>query len=285
MRIIYIPSLNVSFVFFNKSGSSMFIAWMEILLKNLDFEYQLLKFGEYGDGEKSTIFLALKKAKIYLFVRNPLERIVTSFYWMETFNIKEQDSMFPIGDFIEYALNIEHNYETTNDPHVLPQTWELVKGNNILNKRENSLFEFKNFRYDKRFFKECDVKIIQIENFKSNFDNLMKYSASVINYPHYNLINDLGNNFYFQKSIGQTEELWKDSNNSKKLFAISLYNFFDNHYKILPHHNNLYKGMIQRLQKTKEGVESLIKVNEMIANESKWLGYDNSLILNTNKFN
>jgi hypothetical protein len=42
--------------------------------------------------------------------------------------------------------------------------------------------------------------------------------------------------------------------------------------------------MINQLDKTKEGVEALIQLDSIVFNESKWLGYDNSLILNTNRF-
>ena len=68
------------------------------------------------------------------------------------------------------------------------------------------------------------------------------------------------------------------------MFSTILYNFVETNIKKLPHHNNLYKGMLERLEKIKEGVESLNKINGIIANESKWLGYDNSLILNMNRF-
>ncbi len=54
--------------------------------------------------------------------------------------------------------------------------------------------------------------------------------------------------------------------------------------KKLPHHNLLYPEMIKQLIQTKEGVDSLNNINNILQNESKWLGYDNSIILNTMKF-
>ena len=285
MRILYSKPINVAFVFFNKSGSSLLIAWMENLLSYLKIEYELLPYTNVESHYQSVVLLNSNKTKLYFFVRNPLERMVTSFYWTETFDIKSQDNKFPINQFIEYADNIESIIDSTNDMHILPQSWEMVKSNNIINSRQNSLEEFKTFRYDKRFFRECDTRIIKIEIFRKNFEALMSYSSSLVHYPNYKSMDRIGENFYFQKSFGQLEELWDNTDNSQKLFGVSLYNFYDTHFKTLPHHNNLYKSMIHNLEKTKEGVESLVKIDSIINNESKWLGYDNSLTINTNKFN
>ncbi len=284
MRILYSKPINVAFVFFNKSGSSLLIAWMENLLSYLKIEYELLPYTNMESHYQNVVLLNSNKAKLYFFVRNPLERMVTSFYWTETFDIKSQDNKFPINQFIEYADKIESIIDSTNDMHILPQSWELVKSNNIINGRDNSLREFQTFRYDKRFFKESEMRIIKIEIFKKNFEALMAYSSSMVHYPNYKTMDKIGDNFYFQKSFGQLEEIWEGKNNLDKLTAVSLYNFYDTHFKTLPHHNNLYKNMISILEKTKEGVQSLIKVDSIINNESKWLGYDNSLILNTNRF-
>lgn len=284
MRIVYIPTLNIAFIFFHKSGSSLLIAWMENLLRYLGYSYDTLIKGEEDDYKKLIETFITSKTKLYLFVRNPLERMITSFYWTKTSGIKSQPSQYPIGDVIEYANQIEQIVEETTDMHILPQSWELVKIINSINGvNEHSIYNFNTFRYDKRFFKDSDISVIQIERFYKNFQALQTYSASLMHYPDYYEHENIVTNQYFDKSIGILKEIF-DDNKFSKMYSITLLSMFDNHFKVLPHHNNLYKQMINQLDKTKEGVEAMIKLNSIIFNESKWLGYDNSLILNTNRF-
>ncbi len=285
MRIVYIPSLNISLVFFNKSASSIFVAWIENLLNYLKIEYNFLpdmRDEKYIDFIKSNIIDT--ESKIYMFVRNPLERLVTSFYWNYTFDIKSKDNQYPVDEFIEYANDIENILSVTTDMHILPQSWELTKISNQINKRESSIDDFKVFKYNKRFFQKNQIVSIQIEKFIKNFEALSKLAASLSHYPHYKKYNELGDNVYFLKTFGVISELWEGKTNAEKLYSIILFHFIESQFKFLPHHNNLYKGMISRLDKTKEGVMALNKLNEVINNESEWLGYDNSLILNTMRF-
>lgn len=284
MRIVYIPSLNVGFIFFHKSGSSMLIAWLENLLKYLGFEYDTLIKGNESEYKKLIETFIASKTKLYLFVRNPLERMITSFYWVRTFDIKSQSSQYPIEELIKYADGIQTLVEKTNDMHILPQSWELVKIINSLNGIDkHSISKFTEFRYDKRFFKESNIVIIQIEKFYKNFNALQNYSASMMHYPNYLEHENIVKNQYFTKCIGMLDEIF-DENKYNKLYSITLLSMIDNHFKYLPHHNNLYKQMITQLEKTKEGVEAMLKLDSIIFNESKWLGYDNSLTLSTNGF-
>ncbi len=284
MRILYISTLNIGFIFFHKSGSSLLIAWMENLLRYLGYSYDSLIKGDEDEYKNLIETFITSKTKLYLFVRNPLERMVTSFYWTKTFDIKSQSSQYPISDIIEYANQIDKLVEETDDMHILPQSWELVKIINSINGiNEHSIYKFNTFRYDKRFFKESEINIIQIERFYKNFQALQTYSSSLMHYPNYGEHENITTNQYFDKSIGMIKEIFDDDKFSK-LYSVALFSMFDNHFKVLPHHNNLYKQMINQLDKTKEGVEALIQLDSIVFNESKWLGYDNSLILNTNRF-
>jgi len=283
MRFVYLPTLNVLIIFFNKSGSTLYCGWIENVITFLGVPYELKLHNEidYIDFIEKVYD---KKPKIYFFVRNPLGRVVTSFYWLNTFDIKSKDSQFPLDEFITYADNLEQSIEKSDDMHLLPQSWELIKWNNYINGRENSMFEFKNFRYDKRFFKGCEIVIVQIEKFQKNFDALIQ-SLFADNYiPSYNKLEEVGNHHYYKNSFGIIEELHQQKTNFEMMFSLLSYNFVESNLKKQTHHNNLYGGLIIRLEKIKEGVLSLNKINEILANESKWLGYDNSLILNMNRF-
>lgn len=284
MKFIYLPTINLLIVFFNKSGSTLFGAWIENLVSFLGLPFEL-KTDTDIDYIDYVIKIYEKRPKIYFFVRNPLERMITSFYWVYTFDIRSKEDKFPLEEFVEFANDLKTLVNTSTDMHLLPQSWDLVKINNYINERENSMFEFQNFRYDKRFFKGCETKIIQIENFQRNFDALMQFAFTQRHTINYRVLEDISDSVYYKNSFGLIKELHEDKNRFEKMFSMILYNFVETNITKLPHHNNLYKGMIQRLEKTKDGVNALNAINEIVANESKWLGYDNSLILNTNKFN
>lgn len=283
MKFIYLPTINLLIVFFNKSGSTLFGGWMENLVSFLGLPFEShtrmdIDYIEY------IINVYEKRPKIYFFVRNPLERMITSFYWIHTFDIRSKVDKYPLEEFVQFANNIEFETIESNDMHLLPQSWDLVKINNYINERENSMFEFKNFRYDKRFFKGCEIVIIQIENFQRNFDALMLYAFTNTQSLDYRTLENISDSVYYKNSFGLIKELHEGNTKFEKMFSTILYNFVETNVKKLPHHNNLYKGMLERLQQIKEGVESLNKINEIISNESKWLGYDNSLVLNMNRF-
>ena len=283
MRLIYIPTINLLIVFFNKSGSTIFENWIKNLVLFLEFPFESSSTA-HVDYIDFIIKVYEKKPKIYFFVRNPLERMITSFYWVNTFDIRSKIDKYPLEEFVQFANNITLQIMESNDMHLLPQSWELVKINNYLNDRENSMFEFQNFRYDKRFFKGCELVIIQIEKFERNYEALMINAFTQTDNTNYKMLEDLSEHLYYKNSFGLISELHSNKTKFEKMFSILLYNFVGANIKKLPHHNNLYKGMLERLVKIKEGVESLNKINEIIANESKWLGYDNSLILNMNRF-
>ena len=283
MKFIYLPTLNLLVVFFNKSGSTLFGAWLENLISFLGIPFEL-KTDMDVDYMEYIINVYEKSPKIYFFVRNPLERMITSFYWVHTFDIRSKDDKYPLEEFTQFADNIQHLILESNDMHLLPQSWDLVKINNYINERENSMFEFQNFRYDKRFFKGCEMVIIQIENFQRNFDALIQLAFTQRHTINYKVLEDISDSVYYRNSFGLIKELHGEKSKFEKMFSIILYNFVETNTKKLPHHNNLYKGMIERLEKNKVGVESLNKINEIIANESRWLGYNNSAILNMNRF-
>lgn len=283
MKLIYLPTINLLIVFFNKSGSTLFGAWLENLVSFLEYPYELKSDMEI-DYMEYVINVYEKRPKIYFFVRNPLERMITSFYWVKTFDIRSKVEKYPLEEFVEFANNIEYQIMESDDMHLLPQSWDLVKINNYINGRENSMFEFKNFRYDKRFFKGCEISIIQIEKFQKNFDALMQFAFTQRHSINYRVLEDISDSVYYKNSFGLIKELHQNKTKFEMMFSAILYNFVGTNVTKLPHHNNLYRGMLERLDKIKEGVESLNKINEIIANESNWLGYDNSIILNTNRF-
>ena len=79
MKFIYLPTINLLIVFFNKSGSTLFGAWIENLVSFLGLPFEL-KTEMDIDYMEYIINVYEKRPKIYFFVRNPLERMITSFF-------------------------------------------------------------------------------------------------------------------------------------------------------------------------------------------------------------
>lgn len=277
MKQIYIPSLNVLILFFFKSGSSLYTAFIESWLKWLKIDY---------DYSEITIVRS-KKPKVYLMTRNPLERIVSSFYWTKTFDIQSKDDKFPIENFIKFIDGLENEVNNTSDNHLLPQSWNLVKGI----KRESdqgynlTYNDFSNFNFRKEFFPDLDIHIIKLEDFQKNFSSLLGMASQLMFHPYFQKIDiDIPNGVYYKKTLAQFTEIDELMNPYQKLYAVFLYNFIETSFKINRHHNNLTHSMIEVLRKTPETSDYLLKANHFIKNEADYFGYDNRHHLNMHRF-
>jgi hypothetical protein len=277
MKYIYVKSLNILFLFFNKSGSSLYTNFIENWLKWLKIDY------EYMD-----VLTARKyNPKVYMMVRNPLERLVTSFYWTKTFDIQSKFNKFPIDEFIKFIDELETEMDNSMDMHLLPQTWQMVeeiKRTNIGKTSKLIYKEFAEFDYA-NFYPELNIKIIQLEGFQRNFQALRGMCTSLMFYPYYQKFDEkIPTNVYYEKSIGQFTELNDLMDSYQKLYVVFLYNFVETAFQTNNHHNNLYEDMIAKLRKQPNTIDVLVKANSYIANESKYLGYKNDHYLNKNKF-
>jgi hypothetical protein len=126
MKSFYIKEFDYSFVLLNKSGS--------LLLLNTFYDfcyykgYTITKNIKYG-------------TKTFLFVRNPIERLKTSFTWFlehEILSILEHEilckkifdeyspeEMCTMDNFIKY-LDLQSEIYKLNNTHFLPQKYELL---------------------------------------------------------------------------------------------------------------------------------------------------------------
>ncbi len=276
MKNIYIPSLNVLFIFFFKSGSSLYTAFIENWLKWLKIDY---------DYSELTI-VESKNPKVYLMVRNPLERVVTSFYWTKTFDIKSKEDKFPVDDFCSFINGLEDEINITGDNHLLPQTWNMVKG---LKRRERQSYEltyedFSNFDY-RTFYPNLNISIVQLESFQKNFAALLGMSTQMMFYPYFQKFDsNIVDSVYYNKTFGQFSELNTNMDAYQKLYVVFLYNFIESAFKLNTHHNNLTGSMIEILRKQPDTTDILIKANKLVDKECKYFGYNNKQHLNKHKF-
>lgn len=277
MKQIYIPSLNVIILFFFKSGSSLYTAFIESWLKWMKIEY---------DYSEITI-VRNKRPKVYLMTRNPLERIVSSFYWTKTFDIHSKENKFPIDEFFEFINGLENEINTSSDNHLLPQSWNLVKG--IVRESDQSIeltySDFSNFDFRNKFFPDLEIEIIRLEDFQKNFESLRGMAAQMMFYPYFQKIDTvISDGVYYKKTFGKFVELDKIMDSYQKLYVVFLYNFIETSFKVNTHHNNLTNSMIEVLRMSEESTDYILKANELVKSECAYFGYDNKRHLNKNKF-
>ena len=118
MKSFYIKEFDYSFVLLNKSGS--------LLLLNTFYDfcyykgYTITKNIKYG-------------TKTFLFVRNPIERLKTSFTWFleheilckKIFDEYSPEEMYTMKNFIKY-LDSQSEIYKLNNTHFLPQKYQLL---------------------------------------------------------------------------------------------------------------------------------------------------------------
>jgi hypothetical protein len=277
MKQIYIPSLNIIILFFFKSGSSLYTAFIESWMKWLNIEYDYSEITIVRD----------RKPKVYLMARNPLERIVSSFYWTKTFDIHSKDNKFPIEKFIEFIDGLEDEVNKTSDNHLLPQSWNLVKG---ISREETQSYnltysDFSNFNFRQHFFPDLEIEVIRLEEFQINFASLITSAAGMMFYPYFKKIDiDVPEGVYYKKTFGKFTEINEVMDSYQKLYTVFLYNFIETSFKINHHHNNLTHSMIEVLRQTPATAEYLLKANKLVKNECDYFGYDNKRHLNMHKF-
>lgn len=276
MRFVYVRSLNVLFLFFNKSGSSLYLCFIESLLKWLKLEYETLNINDVYKNNPT----------VYLFVRNPLERAVTSFYWTKTFDIKSKLDKFPLDQFTTFVENFAGEMDKSEDMHFLPQTWEMIRHFKTANEDRSKLTydEFVNYDY-RSFYSNINFKIIQVESFKQNFQALRSMCTQLMFYPYFKKLDtDIPNSPYYTKTMGLIPELDQLMDPYQKLYSVFLYNFVENSFDDNGHHNNLWRDMLSNLRTKPEYVDLLIKIEAIFRRESDFLGYKNNHYINKNKF-
>ena len=120
MKSFYIKELNKGFVCLNKSGS--------LLLLNTFYDFSHYKGYTITDGLKDTN----EDTKIFIFVRNPIERLKTSFSWFlgyenfckEFYDEYNPNDMFTLDNFKKFIDRQIEIYKL-KDYHFLPQKYDI----------------------------------------------------------------------------------------------------------------------------------------------------------------
>jgi hypothetical protein len=237
MKVIYIPDYKHNLIFFEKAGSSLMAGFFKSLLDWKDVKVTERPTGNEWIGDRT------------LFVRNPLERLVSIFYHL---NIVKGNSM-TATDKIE-KLNIfldgyEEKCKTSNNSHLQHQSWDYDAGK--------------------------DDRIVKVEDIMEGYNKLVgTYRASS------NISFDTQNPFFsretYIRDFGIVESVGIPMDDKDRMFSVTLYGFILNKLNE-GHHHNESEAMIGWL-KMHNRRDVLGKLKDITKDEMERFGYTNQLI-------
>ena len=253
MKGFYIEELNKAVVTTNKSGS--------LLILNSFFEFcknkklTCITLYDCYDSIKNT-------AEFNIFVRNPIDRFITTFYWFlkkhkeatQIFDDKPISELFTINNFIYFFENyFDIIHQTNYDFHITPQKFHLLGTSNdnifINQKITDSLIKEKYPNYN----------IVQIEEFEKELFNISLNDHQTFLWD----IKEININYSFE--INTNISIIKDLkiNDIKLLYSCFL---LSEKYLNMKHHNKPSLKLTRNIEK------SLYK---LFADEIKLYGYPN----------
>jgi hypothetical protein len=174
---IFLPKQNLGFIFTHKSGS-------RLLLNTLKTFCEIMKYGyffmNYENAEDHLIMN--KKAKFYVFTRNPIDRFLSGYNWVNKILIGNKSEEFNeyyndknLKSLESYIKNYSDLCDKFPDPHYNPQTF------GILNKDFNNDFFNGDFNFRKEFDKKFySYKIINIEDIDNRINKDIELSSLIL---------------------------------------------------------------------------------------------------------
>jgi hypothetical protein len=232
-KTIYIPELKKNLIFFEKSGSSLMAGFFKSIL---DWK-GIPVVGDRHEGE--TI----------LFVRNPMERLVSVFYHLGIV----RDMEIPFADKIRALDKFLDGYKDkcakSKDSHLQPQSWDLDRVGN--------------------------ETIYKIEDIRAGWDRLTdRYRASS------NISFSTTQPFFtaeeYIKDFGILDDVGIPMEINDRLYAVTLYGFILNKLNEGHHHNESHL-MLHTLYE--QGHRDIIeKLKDITKEDMNTFGYNQQMI-------
>ena len=234
MKIIYIPGYQKNLIFFEKSGSSLMAGFFKSIL---DWKGIPIAGNRY-EGE--TI----------LFVRNPMERLVSVFYHLGIVRGMEMPFADKIVALDRFLDGYNDKCATSKNSHLQPQSWDL------------------DMRGDERIYK--------IEDIKAGWDRLVDRYR-----PSSNISFSTAKPFFtaeeYMEDFGILEDVGIPMEINDRLYAVTLYGFILNKLNKGHHHNESHR-MLNILHK--EGRMDIIgKLKDITKEEMNTFGYANKELI------
>lgn len=237
MKVIYIPEYKQNLIFFEKAGSSLMAGFFKSLLDWKGVKVTDRPTGNEWIGDRT------------LFVRNPLERLISIFYHL---NIVKGNSM-TVTDKIERLNTFLDGYEekckTSNDSHLQHQSWDYDAGK--------------------------DDRIVKIEDIKEGWDKLVGEYR-----PSSNIAFNTQNPFFSRETcirdFGILEQIGITMDDKDRMFAVTLYGFILGKLNEGHHHNesHIMIGWL-KMQNRRDVLNKLIRITK---DEMERFGYTNQII-------
>ena len=236
MKVIHIPELRKNLIFFEKSGSSLMAGFFKSILDWKGVKVTERPTGNEWIGDRT------------LFVRNPMERLVSVFYHLGIV----KDMEIPFADKIAALDKFLDGYKDkcikSNDSHLQPQSWDLdMRG---------------------------DEKIYKVEDIREGWDRLVdRYRASS------NISFSTTNPFFtaeeYIKDFGILEEIGIPMEDNDRMYSVTLYGFILNKLNEGHHHNESHL-MLHCLYE--QGHRDIIeKLKDITKEEMNTFGYNINL--------
>ena len=233
-KTIYIPELRKNLIFFEKSGSSLMAGFFKSIL---DWK-GMRAVGDRNEGE--TI----------LFVRNPMERLVSIFYHLgivKGMGIPFADKIKALDKFLD---GYKDKCAKSMNSHLQPQSWDLDRVG--------------------------DETIYKIEDIRAGWDRLTdRYRASS------NISFSTTQPFFtaeeYIKDFGILDEVGIPMEIGDRLYAVTLYGFILNKLNEGHHHNESHL-MLHSLYE--QGHRDIIeKLKDITKEEMDTFGYSNKTMI------
>ena len=262
MEFLNIKEKNLSIIIPLKNGHTLLYTTFIHLFKHFKIEVEL-------ETDQSKVL-----NNSYIFVRNPIDRFFSSYYWLEHMsnvgetkykeNILKNMELLKINDVNSFIQNYENFVNLCNDFHYIPQSSQILFKNNQYIKEEiinpsinlNELYENK-FLKNYNLFKIEDINHVIEENVNLlisqniGFKDKMIYSSFNLEFKNFEFLNEFPKEFNF-------------------LF-ITFYSFYKNYYQFIQHHRNI--DYISKIT-----FHEYEKVRKITKNEYDFFEYDKKVI-------
>jgi hypothetical protein len=233
-KVIYIPELRKNLIFFEKSGSSLMAGFFKSIL---DWKGMAIAGSRYEGAET------------LLFVRNPMERLVSIFYHLgiaRGMEIPFADKITALDKFLD---GYKDKCAKSNNSHLQPQSWDLDRIGN--------------------------EKIYKIEDIKEGWDKLVDRYR-----PSSNISFSTTKPFFTAeeciKDFGILDEVGIPMEDNDRLYSVTLYGFILNKLNEGHHHNESHL-MLHTLYE--QGHWDIIgKLKEITKEDMDTFGYSNKML-------
>jgi len=242
MKVIHIPEYKKTLIFFEKAGSSLMAGFFKSLLdwKGIDVVDNGPHNTTPAEGER------------ILFVRNPMERLVSVFYHLNIVRGDGNDmsSTYKMDKLREFLDTYEEKCKTSINTHLLPQTSD--------------------------YYPQANDRIVKIEDVRDGYYRLTdgyKPSSNL----NFNTQTSFFNNEEYMRDFGIIEQIGIPMDDKDRMFSVTLYGFIMSKLNE-GHHHNESQLMLGWLRVNNRGDE-LNSLRRITKDEMSLFGYDTKTLI------